>query len=109
MKIRFLHLLLTTSLLFYYFNIISQEVDTTSTNILFELSLEDLMDVEIVSAVRQNQNITDAPSIVSVITESQIKERGYLSVDEALNSVAGLDVITDHYQPNLGIRGVNGR
>nr|MDA3953498.1 TonB-dependent receptor [Bacteroidales bacterium] len=41
-------------------------------------------------------------------TENQIKERGYSSVAEALNSIAGLDVITDHYQPNLGIRGING-
>ena len=108
MKIKFLHLLLIASLLFSSFNSFSQEADTSSTSILFELSLEDLMDIEIVSAVRQNQNITDAPSIVSVITENQIKERGYLSVDEALNSIAGLDVITDYYQPNLGIRGING-
>ncbi len=110
MNIKFLHLLLIASLLFSFFNSFSQEeeADTSSTQLLFELSLEDLMNIEIVSAVRQNQNITDAPSIVSVITENQIKERGYLSVDEALNSIAGLDVITDHYQPNLGIRGING-
>lgn len=107
MNTKFLHLIVIILLIFAY-NGYSQEIDTSSTNNLFELSLEDLMNVEIVSAVRQNQNITDAPSIVSVITEKQIKERGYLSVDEALNSIAGLDVITDHYQPNLGIRGING-
>lgn len=89
-------------------NCYSQEIDTTSTTNLFKLSLEDLMNIDIVSATRQNQNITDAPSIVSVITSKQIKERGYLSVAEALNCVAGFDVITDHYQPNLGIRGING-
>ena len=86
----------------------SQEIDTTNTQALFELSLDDLMDIEIVSAVRQNQNITEAPSIVSVITETQLKERGYTSIAEALNSVAGFDVITDYFQPNLGIRGING-
>lgn len=86
----------------------SQEVDSTSTDMLFDLSLDDLMNVEIVSAVRHNQNIIDAPSIVTVITAKQIKERAYLSVDEALNSIAGFDIITDHFQPNLGIRGING-
>lgn len=106
MNTKFLHLIVI--IIFFVHNGYSQEIDTSSTNNLFELSLEDLMNVEIVSAVRQNQNITDAPSIVSVITEKQIKERGYLSVDEALNSIAGLDVITDHYQPNVGIRGING-
>lgn len=95
-------------ILFAAANSLSQEKDTVTTTNLFELSLEDLMNIEIVSAVKQSQNITDAPSVVSVITENQIKERGYLSVDEALNSIAGLDVITDHYQPNLGIRGING-
>lgn len=89
-------------------NCYSQEIDTATTANLFELSLEDLMNIDIVSATRQNQNITDAPSIVTVITSKQIKERGYLNVAEALNSVAGFDVITDHYQPNLGIRGING-
>ncbi|HAF30442.1 MAG TPA: hypothetical protein DCG75_15475 [Bacteroidales bacterium] len=107
MKTKFLHLIVII-LLFSVYDSYSQEIDTSSTSNLFELSLEDLMNIEIVSAVRQNQNITDAPSIVSVITEKQIKERGYLSVDEALNSIAGLDIITDHYQPNLGIRGING-
>ncbi len=86
----------------------SQNADTTASDNLFNLSLEDLMNIEIVSAVRQNQNIADAPSVVSVITEKQIKERGYLSIDEAINSIAGFDMITDHFQPNLGIRGING-
>ncbi|MEE4198630.1 MAG: TonB-dependent receptor [Bacteroidales bacterium] len=87
---------------------LAQEPDTLSASRLFELSLEDLMNVEIVSAVRQNQNIIDAPSIVSVITSNQIKERGYSSLEEAINNIAGLDIITDHFQPNLGIRGING-
>lgn len=108
MKIKFLHLFILILIFPCYFTAHSQEIDSTSAINLFELSLEDLMNIEIVSAVRQNQNISDAPSIVSVITENQIKERGYLSVDEALNSIAGLDVITDHFQPNLGIRGING-
>lgn len=93
---------------FFIFDIHGQETDTSSANALFALSLEDLMDIEIVSASKRNQNITDAPSIVSVITETQIRERGYTSVAEALNSIAGFDVITDYYQPNLGIRGING-
>lgn len=89
-------------------NSYSQEVDTTNAQALFALSLDDLMDIEIVSAARKNQNITDAPSIISVITEKQIKERGYSNIAEALNSIAGFDVITDYFQPNTGIRGING-
>ncbi|MCK5028669.1 MAG: TonB-dependent receptor [Bacteroidales bacterium] len=108
MKIKFQHLILFFFLSLSLSNVRGQDLDTISANDLFALSLEDLMDIEIVSAVRQNQNITDAPSIVSVLTETQIKERGYTSVAEALNSIAGFDVITDYFQPNLGIRGING-
>ena len=108
MKARTYFLLIFILLFSFPYNVFTQEIDTTSTNLLFELSLEDLMDIEIVSAVKQNQNITDAPSIISVITETQIKERGYLNIAEALNSIAGFDIITDHFQPNLGIRGING-
>ena len=108
MKITFYYPIIILLLLLNSLNSFAQEIDTVTTSNLFELSLEDLMNVEIVSAVKQSQNITDAPSVVSVITENQIKERGYLSVDEALNSIAGIDIITDHYQPNLGIRGING-
>lgn len=100
--------LILLCMLFATTNILSQEKDSVTTSSLFDLSLEDLMNIEIVSAVKQSQNITDAPSVVYVITENQMKERGYLSVGEALNSVAGLDIITDHYQPNMGIRGING-
>ncbi|NOQ25286.1 MAG: TonB-dependent receptor [Bacteroidales bacterium] len=108
MKMRALHWVVFLSLLFSFTKSFSQETDSTITTNLFELSLDDLMNIEIVSAVRKNQNIIDAPSIISVITEKQIRERGYMSVAEALNSIAGVDVITDHYQPNLGIRGING-
>ncbi len=89
-------------------NVKAQEIDTSATKALFELSLEDLMNVEVVSAVKHTQNITDAPSIVTVISDVQLRERGYTNVSEALNSVAGFDVITDYFQPNMGIRGING-
>ncbi|MGE0090374.1 MAG: TonB-dependent receptor plug domain-containing protein [Bacteroidales bacterium] len=86
----------------------SQEVDTINTQMLFNLSLDDLMNIEIESSVKQKQNISEAPSVVTVITARQIRERGYLSISEALNSSVGFDVITDYFQPNLGIRGING-
>jgi iron complex outermembrane receptor protein len=86
----------------------TQEVDTINTQMLFSLSLDDLMNIEIESSVKQKQSITEAPSVVTVITARQIRESGYLSIAEALNSTVGFDVITDYFQPNLGIRGING-
>jgi len=93
---------------FIFIRLNAQQPDTVSAQKLFDLSLEDLMNIEIVSATQKAQNITEAPSVITLITSTQIKERGYLSVAEALNSIAGIDIIKDHYQPNAGIRGVNG-
>lgn len=93
---------------FIFIRLNAQQPDSVSAQKLFDLSLEDLMNIEIVSATQKAQNITEAPSVITLITSTQIKERGYLSVAEALNSIAGIDIIKDHYQPNAGIRGVNG-
>ncbi|HAN19238.1 MAG: hypothetical protein A2X13_09445 [Bacteroidetes bacterium GWC2_33_15] len=112
MKTSYLQIIFVLSFLICCFTGIpelkSQEIDTSETQKLFDLSLDDLMNIEIVSAVGKSQNIKEAPSIVTVITSKQIKQRGYQSVAEALNSTAGIDIITDYFQPNMGIRGING-
>ncbi len=79
-----------------------------SVSDLFNMSLEGLMDIKIVSATKKAQSIADAPAIVTVITSQQIAERGYSTVAEALECVVGLDIIQDHFQPNVGVRGING-
>jgi iron complex outermembrane receptor protein len=71
-------------------------------------SLEDLLDRVVVTATKRAQPISAAPAIISVITDKQIRQRGYRSVAEALSSLPGLYLLTDHVQPNLGVRGING-
>ncbi len=82
--------------------ILSPKVD------IFALSLEELAKVEVITAGRVGQQISQAPAIISVITAEQIRESGYRSVAEALQSIPGMDFITDHLHSNVGIRGVNG-
>ncbi len=87
---------------------LAQQVDSLSTQALFSMSLNELMEVNIVSSTRQEQTLLEAPSVMSVITKEQLREGQYRTVAEALEFIAGLDVITDHFQPNVGIRGVHG-
>lgn len=61
-----------------------------------------------VAARGLKQKLPDAPAIVSVITGEEIREMGYRSVAEALESVPGFYVINDFLAPNLGVRGVSG-
>jgi outer membrane receptor for ferrienterochelin and colicins len=75
---------------------------------LDHLSLDDLLKIKVVTASKKEQTMSQAPAIISVITAQQIEERGYQSVGEALNSVAGIYPLYDYVQYNIGIRGVNG-
>jgi len=74
---------------------------------LLGMSLEQLLEVEVTSATKSAMSLRRAPAVISVITAGQIRERGYQTVGEALESLPGLDVLNDHYQYNLGVRGVN--
>jgi len=56
---------------------------------LIELSLEDLSKVKVVSVSKRLQIISEAPATVRVITAKHIKERGYLTLDEALADLPG--------------------
>ncbi len=69
---------------------------------LLDLSLEDLMKVEVVTASGYIQTSATAPSTIQVITEKQIAERGYEQLEDALRDVPGIDMIHLHgYVPTL--------
>lgn len=62
-------------------------------NDLLDLSLEELMDVEVVvTAGRHEQEITSVSYAVSVITAEEIRAAGARSVPDALRLVPGVDV-----------------
>jgi outer membrane receptor for ferrienterochelin and colicins len=73
-----------------------------------DLSLVELLDTEVVSASLSEQSLAEAAAVIDVITQEDMRARGYRSVAEALQSIAGVDLISDHYQWNMGVRGVSG-
>ncbi|MCK5506916.1 MAG: TonB-dependent receptor plug domain-containing protein, partial [Desulfobacterales bacterium] len=81
--------------------------DFENVNKLFQVSLEDLMNIEVVSATRVKQNITEAPSIMTVITAQQIRERGYQSIAEAVRTVPGFSLWVDNFMSSISVRGSN--
>lgn len=72
---------------------------------LTELSLEQLLNVEIVSASHFTQKASDAPSAVTVISRDDIKQYGWRNLAEVLNSVRGFTTTYDRYFHYAGIRG----
>jgi len=73
-----------------------------------DVSLVGLLELEVVAPTLTAQTTAEAAAVVDVVTAEQIQERGYQTVGEALGSLSGLDLINDHYQYNLGVRGMSG-
>ncbi len=59
----------------------------------YDLSLEELMNLKVVTASKLEENLFDAPATMIVITDEQIKERGYLYFDEVLRDIPGFDLV----------------
>src|SRR3954451_18206147 len=58
----------------------------------FEMSLEDLMNVEITSVSKHREKVSQAPAAVSVITQDEIRRSGMTSIAELLRLSPGLEV-----------------
>src|SRR5690349_2361956 len=67
--------------------------DPAAPDDLRDLSLEQLMSTEIVSASRTAEKLSDAPATVLVVTREDIVSRGYTELSELLADLPGMDVV----------------
>ncbi len=76
---------------------------------LLYYSLEELMDVSIVTASKYSQRLFDAPANVVVITDRDIAQKGYMTLPDILRDVPMIDINSpgQGYQTDIGGRGVN--
>ena len=74
---------------------------------LSELALEDLLQVDVVSASRFAQSAEEAPATVSVIGEEELRSHGYRNLAEALVTLPGVNSSYDRGYTLLGVRGFN--
>lgn len=58
-------------------------------------SNENLETITVTSATKSTQSIKDVTSNVEVITKDEIEERHFTTVSEALNTLAGINVISN--------------
>lgn len=69
---------------------------------LLQLSLEELMNINVVTASGYLQKTTEAPSTITVISSQKIAERGYEQLEDALRDIPGIDMIhINGYAPTL--------
>ena len=63
-----------------------------TTDEVMALSLEDLVNIEVTSAARMPQKISQAAAAIYVVTSEDIRHSGATSIPEALRMVPGLQV-----------------
>lgn len=105
------------SLIFSLFFIISQilfaQKKDSESGIyeLFDVSLEEILNIGIVTASKKKQNASDAPASAYIVTKEQIQQRGYTNLLEILEDVPEIEIqrnsIAD-YKNLASIRGIAG-
>jgi outer membrane receptor for ferrienterochelin and colicins len=87
----------------FSFYFASAQVDSVPKALkLSELSLETLMNINVITATGSEQKLSEAPATMNVITAKQIEERGYEQLEDALRDIPGIDFIhINGYAPTL--------
>ena len=77
---------------------------------VYDLSIEELMNLQVTSVSKKAQALSDAPSAIFVINQDDIRRSGVTNVPDALRMVPGLDVARiDSNKWAVTSRGFNGR
>ncbi|WP_282109524.1 TonB-dependent receptor plug domain-containing protein [Shewanella algicola] len=75
-----------------------------------DLSLQELMNVEVTSVSKQKQPLSNSPAAIYVLTNEAIRHSGATSIPQALRDVPGLHVAQlDSQKWAVSSRGFNGR
>ena len=70
-----------------------------------DLSLDSLLNLQVVTASRKAESLKDAPSNISVITQDQIENWGARSLDDVMRRIAGFTVVHDRDEIVYASRG----
>ncbi|MES2682255.1 MAG: TonB-dependent receptor [Pseudomonadota bacterium] len=80
--------------------------ESSRTDQLADLGLEQLLGLEVYAASRFPQPLAEAPSAITVITAEDIHQFGYRTLSDVLRSIPGLHTSDDQMYDYLGVRGI---
>lgn len=85
----------------------AQVPELLAQNGLLQMSIEDLTNLEVTTASKFPQKVSEAPASITVITADEIKIYGYRNLADILSSVRGLYISNDRNYEYVGVRGFN--
>ncbi len=89
-------------------NTLYSQVDTSKASVTIEIiSLEELLNLGIDVVSKKTQKISEAPAIVTIITDDQIEQLGVQKLFEVLEYVPGFTVHDTYWQKLNTSRGVS--
>ncbi|VAW68404.1 hypothetical protein MNBD_GAMMA09-2253 [hydrothermal vent metagenome] len=75
-----------------YSSLVAAATQDTEFESMLLLSLEDLMNIEITTTSKFIEKITDSPANIYTFSASQLKQRGYRSIEDLLQALPGVHV-----------------
>ena len=93
--------------IFLFASLTSYAQTNDSVNV-FDLSLEDLLKMEVYSANKKIEPISNIPASIVIISREDIQVNGWQTLEEILQNVPGMYMINDYFwfgTDNFGIRG----
>lgn len=83
----------------------AQEEEEEVVEDVADISLEDLLNVEITTAGKRPEKIGEIPASVVVVTREDIEKYGYQDLAEVLQNIPGLYMTDDYTAKYFGVRG----
>jgi len=89
--------------------LLSAEYSKADIDLMFDMSLKELMDVKVTTATKTSERLSQAPSSMTVFDKKRIERMGIENVYDLLNFVPGFQVTRDVdiiTEPSIHTRGV---
>jgi outer membrane receptor for ferrienterochelin and colicins len=79
--------------------------DHTDLENIYDMSIEELMNISIVSASLREETLSTAAAPMYIVTAREIKERGYTTLKDAIDDIPGFIDLSDTNENIAGVRG----
>lgn len=73
---------------------------------VMDMELEDLLNVEITTAGKKAEKVSEIPASVVLVTREEIEMHGYQTLGEILQNIPGLYQTNDYFLKSTGVRGL---